>query len=230
MTFTRPFVTRRFIAYAGDAHSHRLSLAVSVIDGFTGKPVNAPLRVYLKELRQARVRRSQSGLFCFEEITAGNYTLVVEPDPTTADWFYLKPRPNEVWTEKFERPITLPFPNPLSPLEIVTLSPKSSYPFPANSTLVRGTVTWGASSESVAGAVIRTTYDQTDPNDVGGPPVSVTIETQSDRVGEYVLFFQKLPGRTQPVVVTGVKDGQQVQEPVSITEGTMTKADPLHFP
>jgi hypothetical protein len=230
MTLTRPFVTRRFIAYAGDAHSHMLSLAVSVIDGFTGKQANAPLRVYLKELRRARLLRSQSGLFCFEELRAGNYTLVVEPDPTTADWFYLKPRPNEGWTEKFERPITLPLPDPLSPLETVTLSPKSSYPFPANSTLVRGTVTRGAANVSVAGAVISTTYSQVNPNDVGGPPVVVAIETQSDRDGEYVLFFQKLPGKTQPVVVTGVKDGQQVQQPVPITEGTMTKADPLHFP
>ena len=229
MTFTHPFVTKRFVVHAGDIYSRRLSLAVSVIDAFTGKQASIPLRVRLKELPRARTLHSLGGFFGFEDIEAGNYTLVVEPDLTTADWFYLQPLAGENWTDKFERPVTLPLPNPLSPLVIVTFSPKTSYPFPRNATLIRGTVTENP-SKKVAGAVVRSEYKQVNPNDVDQPPIKVVVETQSNSDGEYVLFFQKLPGKTSEVVVTAARNGQQVERKVSITEGTMTKADPLHFP
>jgi hypothetical protein len=230
MTFVHPFVTKRFIAHAGDLYSRRLSLAVSVTDAFTGKQPSVPLRVLLKELPRARTLHSLSGFFGFEDIENGNYTLVVEPDPTTADWFYLQPQAGEDWTDKFERPVTLPLPNQLSPLVIVTLSPKTSYPFPVNATLIRGTVTKEPPNPEVAGAIVRSAYKQVNPNDVDQPPVTVVVETQSNHDGEYVLFFQKLPGRTQQVILTALSSGQQVQQPVLITEGTMKKADPLHFP
>lgn len=235
MTYTRPFITRRFVAHAGDARSRQLALAVRVKDDFTGKLAEAPLQVFLKELRQLRILRNQSGVFCFEEIRPGenippgDYTLVVEPDPTTADWFYLKPLNPGTWSDNFERPITLPLPNPQSPLATVTLSPKTSYPFPSNATLVRGTVTGGAPATGIGGAVVRSTYDQVDPAD-SDQTIPVDVETQTDRAGEYVLFFQKLPDKTQHVNVIAAKDGQQVQLDVDITEGNTLIADPLHLP
>jgi hypothetical protein len=228
MGYSRPFVTERFIAYAGDSQNRRLSLAVRVVDAFTGEPARIRLRVLLKEFRQARLMRTLGGLFCFEGIPAGDYTLVTEPDPVTADWFYLQPRPGEAWSDGFERSITLPLADPLSPLEEVTLAPKTSYPFPPNATLVRGQVTEGATPTAVAGAVISSSYNQVDPQDVD-QTVTVQIETQTDAAGEYVLFFRKLPGATQPVIVTAVKNGDQVQQPVVITEGS-TQIRPLHFP
>ncbi|HEX8921934.1 MAG TPA: carboxypeptidase-like regulatory domain-containing protein [Pyrinomonadaceae bacterium] len=240
MTFTHPFVTSRFVVHAGDSYLSQLSLSVLVIDAFTGKQVNAPLRVFLKQLRRLRPLRSQSGFFCFEgnkcfedgkcfeQIKAGKYTLVVEPDPTTADWFYLQPLPSGEWTDKFEREITLPMPDPQKPLVTVTFSPKASYPFPANATLVRGRVIAGANGPGIPGAVVKSTYHQVDPKD-NDRTVSVNVETQTDSAGEYVLFFQKLPGKTQPITVTATKDGKQGKRDVNIMEGTTLAADPLQL-
>lgn len=235
MTYTRPFITSRFTAYAGDSLRRRLSLAVSVIDAFTGKQAVVPLRVFLKGLRQLRSLRSRSGFFYFEGnipgelLPAGDYTLVVDPDPTTADFFYLQPGGREDWTDKFERKIKLPLPDEQSPLEIVTLSPKPSYPFPSNATLVRGKVITGAPEVGVSGAVISSTYDQVDPAD-NDRTISVDVETQTDLAGEYVLFFKKLPGKTQRITVVAAKGGQQDEVDVEITEGTTRAADPLHLP
>ena len=229
MTYTRPFVTNRFIAYDGDTRDHTLSLAVRVIDDFTREQAEVRLRVELKELKRSRPFRNQSGEFCFEAIPDGDYTLVVEPDPTTADWFYLQPVPGDDWTESFERPVRLPLPDLRSPLVEVTLSPKTSYPFPNNATLIRGTVTEGAPSVEVAGAIVSTAYEQVDPDD-SDQTIVVAVETRTDRKGEYVLFFQSMPGKTEQVFLTAVKDGQQVQRQVEITEGATLKAEPLHLP
>src|SRR5262249_32777892 len=149
----------------------------------------APVRVRLKEFRRLSPILSRSGFFCFEGIPDGTYTLMVEPDPLTADWFFLRPRQGEDWKPGVERPIKLPLPDPLSPLEVATLAPKSSYPFPANATLTRGLVTKGSPSVSVVGAVVSASYNQVDPKD-SDKVISVKIDTMTDAAGEYVLFFQ----------------------------------------
>lgn len=233
MTYTRPFVTSRFTAHEGDSWRRPLSLAVRVDDAFTGRMAVAPLRVYLKELRFLPVLRSLGGLFCFEgrrpgeALPAGNYTLVVEPDRTRADFFFLQPAQGGQWSESFERVVTLPLIGPDAPLEVVTLAPRPSYPFPANATLVRGRVTQGG--QPSAGAVVSSTYDQVDPADTT-QTVSVSVETMTDRGGEYVLFFKKLPDPTQTVTVIAEKGGQTVQQQVLITEGATLLAGPLVLP
>lgn len=229
MTYTRPFVTRRFIAYGGESVSRQLSLAVRVMDAFTQQPALAPMRVYLKERARARALVNQSGVFCFLGIPAGEYTLVVEPDPTTADWFYLQPQAAEEWSQNFERQVTLPLPDPKLPLLVVTLSPKSSYPFPQNATLVRGTVSQGAPPAKVASAVVGVDYEQVDPDDTG-QTIPARVETQTDRNGEYVLFFQRLPANKQQVTVKAVKDGQQAERQLEIQEGATQMSEPLTFP
>jgi hypothetical protein len=235
MPYTRPFFTRFLVSYAGDSSQRRLALAVRPIDTFTGMPVTAPVRVKLKELPDARAVRNESGFFCFEgredengnEIIykAGDYTLIAEPDRVVADWFFLEPVPGQPWSFEFTRKITLPMGTPKNPVEPIRWSPNPSYPFPYNSTLVRGTVKQGGGP--LAGVVVSTTYKQTDPQDT-----SVTkdhlIETQSDEKGEFVLFFQALPPATplppatQKILLTAVKNGQQIQQQANIMEGTAT--------
>lgn len=235
MTYTRPFVTSRFTAHEGDSWRRQLSLAVQVVDAFTGGLAAVPLRVYLKELRFLPTIRSQGGFFCFEgnlpgqSLPPGDYTLVVEPEPTTADFFYLQPRPGAEWSAGFERTVTLPLTDPRAPVEVVTLSPKPSYPFPANATLLRGKVTQGLAAVGVGGAVVSSTYEQVDAGD-SDATVFVDIETQTDSTGEYVLFFKSLPARTQPITVLAVKDGQSAEQDITITEGATLIADPLEFP
>jgi len=236
MIYTRPFITKRFVAYEGDSHRSELSLAVRVFDDFTEEQPQVQLLVKLKELPDAKPFRSDRGLFLFEgresvtvqgvelprvTIPNGNYTLVVQPDLSGGNWFNLLPEPGGTWTNTLERPIVLPLP-PLRPLQDVRLSPKSSYPFPANATLVRGKVTQGGGN--VADAVVSTTYQQVDKDDTTQTAPKV-VETLTDREGEFVLFFKKMPNKTQSIRLNADKDGQHFQQPqpVVITEGKTLK-------
>lgn len=243
MIYTRPFITKRFIAYAGDSYRTELSLAVGVVDAFTEQQPAVALSVRLKELPEVPSVRTDRGFFCFQGreivtlagipitriiIPDGNYTLVVEPDLTSGNWFYLEPRPPAPWTNTFERPVVLPVPNPLRPLEEVRLAPTPAYPFPANATLVRGTVTQGAAG-SVPDAVVSCTYEQTDPADTT-QTIFEDVETLSNREGEYVLFFKSLPLNTQQITLTASKGGNQVQKQVVITEGKTLTSQILDLP
>lgn len=225
MIFTRPFVTRHFIDYEeGITYTRVLSIAFRTIDEFTNQPPQTPFRVALKELPRSRALRNLSGFFCFEDIEAGNYTLLVEPDPLAADWFYLQPLQGP-WTGSFTIPITV-VENVLLSFDLA-LSPKPSYPFPANATLVRGIVRQGPST-GIENAVVSTTYDQVDPQDVI-QTVPRSIETLTNREGEYVLFFKSLPQTTQQITVTATNGGDQIQDQILITEGKTLKAIPLVF-
>lgn len=239
MIYTRPFITKRFIAYAGDSRTTEVSLAVRAIDAFTDEPPLVPLSVRLKQLSEIRPLRGESGFYCFEgrhldgtdvlrtPIPNGNYQLIVEPDPTLRHLYNLQPKPGDPWTTTFERDVTIPVTGPLSPLEIVTLSPTPAYPFSANATLVRGKVS--KAGTEVAAAVVSTTYEQTDPDDPTQTKF-VDIETITDRAGEYVLFFKGLPAKTQSRPIHAEKNGDQDDITVLITEGeTLTNQD-ISFP
>ncbi len=243
MIYRRPYITTRFIAYEGDSRTTDVKLAVRVIDSFTEDPAVVPLSVRLKELLEIRPLRGASGFYCFEgtetvkvngttivrnPIPDGNYTLIVEPDPTAGNQYSLQPKIlGQPWTTTFERPIVLPLPNPLQPLEVVTLSPTPAYPFPANATLVRGTVTkFGA---AVPAAVVSTTYDETDPADTT-QTVAVAIETITDPVGEFVLFFKNLPTKDQNITIVARKNADQNQIASTITEGTTVTNQQITFP
>jgi len=245
MIYTRPFITKKFIAFAGDSRRTDLSLAVLVNDAFTRRlefdgitfqdVLQQPLirvDVSLKELPDFKPIRGAGGSYCFEgtetvtidgnvvvrvAIPNGNYTLIIKPDSTSGNFYNLQPRPGDPWTDAFERPITLPMPNPLLPLETVTLSPTPAFPFPANATLVRGRVIQNGAPLPLA--VVDATYNEVDPNDTS-LTVPWQIETISDREGEFVLFFKNLPTRTQPVLVRATKGADQDQVATVITEGT----------
>src|SRR5882672_3187081 len=226
MIYTRPFITRHFVAYEGDSRISDVTLAVQVEDSFTRQPPQVGLNIKLKQLPTLRPLLGQSGFYCFEkrrieiingrpttdQIPNGNYTLIVEPDLTSGNRYNLQPKvTGDPWTTTFERPIVLPMPDPHRPLEVVTLSPTPAYPFPPNATLVRGKVVQGAAN--VAEAVVSTNYQETDPND-STQIVSRHVETTTDREGEFVLFFKSLPAKTQTVTIKAVKGGA----PASITK------------
>jgi hypothetical protein len=232
MIYTRPFATMRFIAYEGDTFTTELPLVVQVLDAFNRQAPEVQLNVRLKQLPRIKPIRSQSGFYCFEkrrveiingqptsnEIPDGNYTLLVEPDPTSGNWYNLQPKQAaDPWTTTFERPIVLPMPDPLNPLETVALSPTPAYPFPGNATLVRGKV-FRAGVE-VPTAEVTADYDEVDPLDTT-QTVPVHVETITDRSGEYVLFFKKLPAKQQFVVLQAAENGPPSQITVQITEGT----------
>jgi hypothetical protein len=58
----------------------------------------------------------------------------------------------------------------------------------------------------------------------GAPSSPVSVRTLTDREGEFVLFFKRLPAATQNnIVVRADKDGAQDQQAVTITEGKALK-------
>lgn len=236
MIYTRPYITKRFIAYEGDSHTAEVSLAVQVVDAFTDQPPLVPFSVRLKELPLIRPLRGESGAYCFEgketvmlngvpkvrePIPPGNYTLIVEPDPTSGNWYNLQPKlAVDPSTDTFERPVVLPITNPP---ELVTFSPTGAYPFPANATLVRGTVFQGGAK--VPTAEVSTTYDQVDPADPT-QTIAVVVRTITDRAGAFVLFFKSLPDKTQPITIQAVKNGPPSPINITIEEGkTLTNQD-----
>lgn len=241
MIHTRPFITKKFIGYAGDSRRTQVSLTVRVVDSFTKLPPDVPLKVSLKQLPDVQTLRGQSGFYCFEgretitidgtvinrtPIPDGNYTLVVQPDPISGNQFLLQPRlVGQPWTNNFERPVVLPMPNPLNPLEVVTLAPTPAYPFPANATLVRGLVRQGGTA--VPNVVVTSTYQAVNPAD---PALTIPrdVETLTDREGEFALFFEQLPLKTQAITIR--VRGTAVQIAVVITEGTTLKNQVLNLP
>lgn len=257
MPYTGSIKTKSWVTVPGDSLRKTVLLAMRPVDTFTKSPVEVPMRVVLKEFPQARPIRSQSGFFCFEGLldTEGkeellfkaqagvDYTLIAEPDRVVADWFYQQPRDGENWSFEFERKVRLvgrpippevpnkppPAPSQYEPIEWV---PKPSYPFPANATLLRGIVTDGNEEKArrLSGIVVRAQYSRFEqPAEVRPGPKLVTVETLSDKQGEFVLFFKALPPSagpkanpvtTQVIQVGPVVDGQFRPKPKTIEEGT----------
>ena len=231
MIFTRPYVTRYFVdVEQGDSHQHDLSIAIRPVDQFTEERLVPSLRLKLKELPTARPIRSISGLLCFEDISPRKYTLLVQNDPEVVDSFFVKP-PAGTWTDTLEIPIEV-LPNAVLSFDL-QLAPRPSYPFPPNATLVRGIVT--RNSLGVADAVVRATYSEVNPAD-NTQNILKTVESLTNREGEYVAFFKRLPKVKQgdPALtadLVAVKGASQSQlQTVVIKEGTTQKANPLDLP
>ena len=233
MTFTRPFVTTHFIDFEeGDSHRHGLAIAVRPIDEFTQDLLGIPLRLKLREQPKQRPLRNLSGFLCFEDLQAGNYTLLIDRDPAFAELFYVKP-PQGTWTDTFEVRTEV-FANAVSSFDLHFVPRPSTYPFPPNATLLRGIVTQG-SPLGVADAVVRATYEEVDPNDPA-QHIPKTVEALTNREGEYVLFFKRLPKVNQGdpdltadlTAVKGASQSQTVTE--AIREGQTRRANPLDLP
>ena len=172
ITKANPFVTDRFVAYEGDTISSHVSLAVWLVDEFTGKPAIADLTVSLKEINQKPIK-NPSGYYCFTDLNDGDYTIVVKPTVPLANLYFHK-----------EVKITVPMPNKLEPVKEIILKPTLSYPFPSYTTLIRGFVveTIGGKTEPIINVPVYRLM----------PGNKKDVETTTDRNGEYALYLRKL--------------------------------------
>jgi hypothetical protein len=233
---------RSLVTYPGDKLRRRVLLAVRPIDTFTGAPANVPIRVALKEFPQARPIRTASGFFCFEghlneeenEVLykigqKREYTLVVEPDRVTADWYYLQPVDDADWSFEFTRKVTLPKADPKNPEERISFAPNPSYPFPLKSTLVRGKVVQPQAGVTGGAVVVRAEYDQADSQEVSST-IKQTTKTQINQRGDFVLFFKSMATAQQDITVIATMNGQEKQQSTKIREGEATKGVVLTFP
>jgi hypothetical protein len=234
MSLVFPFKTPSFTIYGiDDPRTHVLALAVRVLDEFTQSPVSNPVRVALSfktpggMFEEKSPIRNQSGDFCFEEQNAGNYLLVVEPDPVR-DYYFLHPELNQPWLDSFARDVVIP--NPGGEGLVVTLAPKPGYPFPLGTTIARGRVVDNAGN-GVNRAVVSTSYPQSQPI-IGDPDASamVTAETRTDRGGYFALFFRSLHVTPSLVQVTAKEGVRQAVQPVQIREHEEARVPELQFP
>ena len=101
----------------------RLSLAVALIDGYTGKQPIGDVNVFI-EKQNFRAVRNRGGYHLFLNLPDGRYTLRMEPEHYFDE-------------EKTKKLSDL---DPSNPVVSIRLKPKPSYPFPCGATLIRGMV------------------------------------------------------------------------------------------
>ena len=235
------FMTDRFISSYGDVRHRRLVLVVEIIDNFTGRHPTIPLKVSLQGPVYLYPLRSREGLFCFEQFVHpgnvknhfdGEYIINIQSQFAATELFYLQTTNQEgiMWKESLNCKITLPMQDPQAPVEHIYLSPKTAYPFPANTTLLRGKVIYNGSNtrQGAVNALISCIYSQVDPEDIDST-VDQQIETLSDNNGEYVLYFKNLPRKKQQVVITVSTSSESKRIPAEIVENATTKARVVHI-
>ncbi|WP_458210370.1 hypothetical protein [Haladaptatus sp. NG-SE-30] len=175
-------------------HRTKLSLAVRIIDEYTGEPL--PVQVQSSTLEKQKYRRTNrgeqytgdapqvflrgtevdpiinlSGYFLFLDIRFPDETITIE---VTGGWRYLD-------TER-----TIASPEPDEPtVETIKLRPSPAYQFPSGATLLRGRLFRELDSEEEQGLE----------EDVEGATLGIhelgrTTETTSD--GEFVLYFKDI--------------------------------------
>lgn len=101
----------------------QVSLAVALVDAYTGERPIGRVRVFLRDLSQEGIQ-NPSGYFLFLNLPDGSYTLRVE---------------SEHYQDE-ELVINIPTSPPENPLVNMFLQPRPSYPFPPGATLMRGLV------------------------------------------------------------------------------------------
>lgn len=109
--------------YPDQTFTTRLSLAVSLIDEYTGKQPIGPVKVYL-EGQELKHVKNRSGYYLFLDLPGNEYQVRVE-----AEYYF------EDGTA-----VNLPDLDPKNPVVQFKLKPRPCYPFSNGTTLIRGMV------------------------------------------------------------------------------------------
>ena len=94
MTFKWPYATNKFTAYEGDKHTTRLSLALWIVDDYTGKQPLSQIKVRMKEGdisdEECDIKtntdffnavKNPSGYYIFTDLLPRKYSCCIESDP-----------------------------------------------------------------------------------------------------------------------------------------------------
>lgn len=170
-------------------------------------------------------RKGMSGVFLFFGLSAGQHTFAIGGEPSTPYYtptqiLATQPMPDPLWPAypdiKLADP-TLPLGDPgqtaafVKQRQAATLLPSTSYPFPADATLIRGTVTRGG--KPLADATVQSAQPQCFP-----------YTTSAD--GQFVLFLTGLSGAPKPVDLSakraGMSDGKASVTPLPGSTAVVT--------
>jgi len=181
--------TPRNTFFSSDQTQRSVWVVVEPRDFVTGARVTAPLRVRLKDRTNEPIL-ARSGVYCFTDLNlpAAQYTVQVEPliregnqylDTETTFTLAVIP----IAAQPLKR-------NPVT----VDLMPSPTYPFDGLATLARGQLLKTSDSLPVKDAKIFLILDTVD----------VGLRGQTDKRGEFVLFFPKVTPTDDPTA--GLKD------------------------
>jgi hypothetical protein len=110
------------------------SLVIELIDGFTGNQPIGKVRIEFENDKEIRPKKkpviTPSGLYCFNNIQPGNYTLLINSD------YYFHEKRKDILIESDEDEAVATKPKK----EMFTLIPNSNYPFPEGMPLFIGKV------------------------------------------------------------------------------------------
>lgn len=136
MALQLPSDTDTFSAYPGDTVHTDVSLALRLVDGFTGGGPIGRVIVTIGETGLKAVT-NPSGYHVFTNLPEGkSYDIHIH---------------SELYFPENIDAVAIPRPDPKNPVEQVTLKPRPAYPFPGNATLVRGVI---VNPDPVAGATV----------------------------------------------------------------------------
>lgn len=170
-----------------------LSIAVRLRDAFTARPLARAPRVTLAD-RPERFVRNRSGYHVLTDLPddVSSVTIVVDPGDR-----FLPERRVLDGSDLESRPAVLE----------IDLLPAPAYRFPADATLVRGTISEAddGQSDTPLSGVDVTVDTRTDGNGGANADTDFTARGRSDDDGEYVLFFRGLTGDD---VRTGYEDAE----------------------
>lgn len=182
MAFVFPFITDKFTAYADakEMTSTKLSLAVLVRDGINDQLITTGLKVFLQGDKSCQPVQNLSGYYCFNNVSPGKYRLIIKSNNIKEEQFFNS-------DELIDIPLKGDGIGELNPVREIKLSPKPSYLFSANATLIRGTVSRkpeGVNPVINATVIPRYQGEQEDPSKI--------ISTRTDGSGEFVLILKKI--------------------------------------
>ncbi len=79
MALQRPYITNKFISYEGDKIFTNLSIAIQLIDDYTGEQPEGAVKVVIKK-GDIKSYKNPSGYYIFTDLEDGNYTVDIESD------------------------------------------------------------------------------------------------------------------------------------------------------
>lgn len=181
--------------YTTDRLITKLSIALLITDSFTGKVVSNAIKVSILE-NSKTAYRNLSGYFIFTDLENGIYSVIIE-----SELFF-----------SITKQINISSLDPKNPLVFIQLIPKPSYPFPENSTLIRGSV--NSANGSAENASIKVIGKQ--------------IETVTDENGEFALFFKNV--KQEQVQINIQKGGDTKIVSSEVFEGKTVYTGKIQFP
>jgi len=204
MTFETPHIKDGYIAYLDEVISTNLSLAIWVTDDYTGKEPIGDIKMKITDAHIKTIK-NPSGYYCFNDLAPGSYTISIDSD------YY------------FQEEVEIDVP-PVSdskrknPVVKISMKPRPSYPFPKNSTLVRGLLSNGVPIEAEVKIIDE------------------IPETMADDRGEFVLYFKEaVKGKNINIQITKNNISKMVStttegKPISIGEGKEIFVGVISFP